>query len=120
MAARAGGDRGHGGGWRGGGGVGWLPAPPPMPAADASAAPTSGGAPTPTEPESTVTRGAPTREQVRQAAMQRAAGFVDEIRSSLEFYTAQAQGSRIDHVLVCGGGSKLDGLVELLGQRIPA
>jgi type IV pilus assembly protein PilM len=51
--------------------------------------------------------------------MQRAAGFVDEIRSSLEFYSAQAQGARIDHVIVCGGGSKLEGFVELLGQRIP-
>jgi type IV pilus assembly protein PilM len=100
--------------------VGEIQVTAPVPATDSPGAPTSGGAPVPpTGQESTVTRGAPTREQVRQAAMQRASGFVDEIRSSLEFYTAQAQGSRIDHVLVCGGGSKLDGLIELLGQRIP-
>ena len=51
--------------------------------------------------------------------MQRAASFVDEIRSSLEFYTAQAQGARIARVLVTGGGSKLDGFLDLLRQRIP-
>jgi type IV pilus assembly protein PilM len=44
---------------------------------------------------------------------------VDEIRSSLEFYTAQAQGSRIARVLVSGGGSKLEGFLDLLRQRIP-
>ena len=51
--------------------------------------------------------------------MQRAASFVDEIRSSLEFCTAQAHGARIARVLVTGGGSKLEGLLELLRQRIP-
>ena len=51
--------------------------------------------------------------------MQRASSFVDEIRSSLEFYTAQAQGARIARVLVTGGGSKLDGFLDLLRQRIP-
>ncbi|HVF07643.1 MAG TPA: pilus assembly protein PilM, partial [Actinomycetota bacterium] len=39
--------------------------------------------------------------------------------SSLEFYTAQAQGARIARVLVTGGGSKLDGFLDLLRQRIP-
>jgi type IV pilus assembly protein PilM len=66
-----------------------------------------------------VSPGVPTAERARQVAIQRAGSFVDEIRSSLEFYTAQGQGARIDHVLVCGGGSKLAGFVELLGQRIP-
>jgi type IV pilus assembly protein PilM len=66
--------------------VGEIQVTPPLPAPDSAAAATPGGAPVPrTEQESTVTRGAPTREQVRQAAMQRASGFVDEIRSSLEF-----------------------------------
>jgi type IV pilus assembly protein PilM len=65
--------------------------------------------------------GAPPRDEVRQAAMARAGSFVDEIRSSLEFYTAQAQaqGARIGRVLVTGGGSKLDGFLELLADRIP-
>jgi type IV pilus assembly protein PilM len=62
---------------------------------------------------------APSVEDVREIAMQRAQSFVDEVRSSLEFYTAQAQGSRIARVLVAGGGSKLNGFLELLRQRIP-
>ena len=62
---------------------------------------------------------APDLSRVREIAMQRAASFVDEIRSSLEFYTAQAQGARIARVLVTGGGSKLEGFLELLRQRIP-
>jgi type IV pilus assembly protein PilM len=63
--------------------------------------------------------GAPDVSRVREISMQRAASFVDEIRSSLEFYTAQAQGARIARVLVTGGGSKLEGFLDLLRQRIP-
>jgi type IV pilus assembly protein PilM len=63
--------------------------------------------------------GPPDLSRVRDIAMQRAASFVDEIRSSLEFYTAQAQGARIARVVVTGGGSKLEGFLELLRQRIP-
>ena len=62
---------------------------------------------------------APSAEDIRNLAMQRAQSFVDEIRSSLEFYTAQAQGSRIARVLVAGGGSKLEGFLDLLRERIP-
>jgi type IV pilus assembly protein PilM len=61
----------------------------------------------------------PSADDVREIAMQRAQNFVDEVRSSLEFYTAQAQGGRIARVLVAGGGSKLGGFMELLRQRIP-
>lgn len=63
--------------------------------------------------------GGPPMEEVRRVAMQRAGTFVDEIRSSLEFYTAQAQGARIAKVLITGGGSKLEGFIELLRERIP-
>jgi len=62
---------------------------------------------------------APPPQQVRQAALQRAAAFVDEVRSSLEFYTAQAKEARIGKVLVTGGGSRLEGLFDLMRQRIP-
>jgi type IV pilus assembly protein PilM len=62
---------------------------------------------------------AATPQQVRQAALQRAAAFVDEVRSSLEFYTAQAKESRIGRVKVTGGGSRLEGLFDLMRQRIP-
>jgi type IV pilus assembly protein PilM len=60
-----------------------------------------------------------TPEQAREIAMQRATQFVDEIRSSLEFYTAQTQGARIERLLVSGGGSKLEGFIDILRQRIP-
>jgi type IV pilus assembly protein PilM len=64
-------------------------------------------------------QGPPDLDRAREIAMQRAGSFVDEIRSSLEFYTAQAQGARIARVLVTGGGSKLEGFLDLLRQRIP-
>lgn len=51
--------------------------------------------------------------------MQRAGAFVDEIRSSLEFYTAQVPGAKIGRVVVTGGGSKLRGFLDLLQERIP-
>ncbi|HZB79312.1 MAG TPA: type IV pilus assembly protein PilM [Actinomycetota bacterium] len=60
-----------------------------------------------------------TPERALEIAMQRATQFVDEIRSSLEFYTAQTQGARIDRVLVSGGGSKLEGFIQTLRQRMP-
>jgi type IV pilus assembly protein PilM len=63
--------------------------------------------------------GMPTAEDVRSVAMQRAGSFVDEIRSSLEFYTAQARDTRITKLLVTGGGARLDGLLDLMRQRIP-
>ncbi len=63
--------------------------------------------------------GGPGVEEVRRVAMSRAGSFVDEIRSSLEFYTAQVPGARIGRVLVTGGGSKLAGFLELLQERIP-
>jgi type IV pilus assembly protein PilM len=63
--------------------------------------------------------GAPGPQDVRQAALQRAAAFVDEVRSSLEFYTAQAREARIGRVKVTGGGSRLEGLFDLMRQRIP-
>jgi type IV pilus assembly protein PilM len=59
-----------------------------------------------------------TVEDARQVAYGRAASFVDEIRSSLEFYTAQSPRARITRVLVTGGGSKLRGFVELLQERL--
>ncbi|HEX6130088.1 MAG TPA: type IV pilus assembly protein PilM [Actinomycetota bacterium] len=61
----------------------------------------------------------PSPDDVRAVALTRASAFVDEIRSSLEFYAAQSRDSRIGHVVVTGGGSKLDGLLELMRERIP-
>jgi type IV pilus assembly protein PilM len=63
--------------------------------------------------------GSPDPEEVRSLALARAGSFVDEVRSSLEFYAAQVPSARIGRVLVVGGGSRLDGFVELLQERIP-
>ncbi|HEY3212902.1 MAG TPA: type IV pilus assembly protein PilM [Actinomycetota bacterium] len=57
--------------------------------------------------------------EVRDLALTRAGSFVDEVRSSLEFYTAQMPNAQIGRVLVVGGGSRLDGLLELLQERLP-
>jgi type IV pilus assembly protein PilM len=61
----------------------------------------------------------PDQAEVRKLALTRAGSFVDEVRSSLEFYAAQVPGARIARVVVTGGGSRLDGFLELLQQRIP-
>jgi len=61
----------------------------------------------------------PALEDVRRLALSRAGSFVDEIRSSLEFYAAQVPGARIARVRVIGGGSRLDGFLQLLQERIP-
>ena len=47
--------------------------------------------------------------------------FVDEIRGSLDYYGASNPGAPVERVLVSGGGSRLDGLVERLGatRRVP-
>jgi type IV pilus assembly protein PilM len=57
--------------------------------------------------------------EIRELALTRAGSFVDEVRSSLEFYTAQMPNAQIGRVLVVGGGSRLDGLLELLQERLP-
>jgi type IV pilus assembly protein PilM len=61
----------------------------------------------------------PAPDEVQRAALERAGTFVDEIRSSLEFYAAQSPGSRISRVVVTGGGSKLEGFLDLIRERIP-
>lgn len=57
--------------------------------------------------------------EIRELALTRAGSFVDEVRSSLEFYTAQMPNAQIGRVLVVGGGSRLEGLLELLQERLP-
>ena len=57
-------------------------------------------------------------EDAQRVAHGRAASFVDEIRSSLEFYAAQTPGARITRVLVTGGGSRLEGFPEMLQERL--
>lgn len=61
----------------------------------------------------------PDPADVRRIALSRAGSFVDEVRSSLEFYAAQTPNAQVGRVLVVGGGSRLDGLLELLQERLP-
>lgn len=61
----------------------------------------------------------PSLEDVRRIATTRLGAFVDEVRSSLEFYAAQVPGARIARVLAVGGGSKLEGFMDVLRERIP-
>jgi type IV pilus assembly protein PilM len=61
----------------------------------------------------------PEPAEIRGLALTRAQSFVDEVRSSLEFYTAQMPDAQIGGVLVVGGGSRLDGLLELFHERLP-
>jgi type IV pilus assembly protein PilM len=74
------------------------------------------------EAAETAKRGADTdghdREEVDRVAFSRAGTFVDEVRSSLDFYLAQTPGARIQRVVVSGGGSKLAGLFDLLRERL--
>lgn len=61
----------------------------------------------------------PEPREIRELALRRAGSFVDEVRSSLEFYTAQMPNAQVGRMLVVGGGSRLDGLIELLQERLP-
>ncbi len=63
--------------------------------------------------------GGPSMEDVRRIVTNRVGSFVDEVRSSLEFYAAQVPGARIARVLVVGGGSKLEGFMDVIADRIP-
>jgi type IV pilus assembly protein PilM len=62
--------------------------------------------------------GAPAPAEVQAIVDRRAGVLVDEIRSSLDFYRAQMPDSEVTRVLVTGGGSKLPGFVERLGERM--
>ena len=65
-----------------------------------------------------VVEGGPAPADAQRVAQGRTVSFVDEIRSSLEFYAAQSPGSRIGKLRVTGGGSKLPGFVQLLQERL--
>lgn len=47
--------------------------------------------------------------------------FVDEISGSLDYFSASNPGSRVERILVSGGGSRLDGLLDRLARdtRLP-
>jgi type IV pilus assembly protein PilM len=62
--------------------------------------------------------GGPSPADAQRVAQGRVVSFVDEIRSSLEFYNAQSPGSHIGRMRVTGGGSKLTGFLDMLSQRL--
>ncbi|MDQ4005006.1 MAG: type IV pilus assembly protein PilM, partial [Actinomycetota bacterium] len=55
--------------------------------------------------------------EARSILRGRISNLADEIRSSLDFYRAQTPGADVTRVLVTGGGSKMPGLIQLLGER---
>lgn len=48
----------------------------------------------------------------------RAAAFIDEVRGSINYYLAQAEATRINRVVLSGGGSKLAGLAGRLANAL--
>ncbi len=93
-----------------------VPLPPPADAPPVDAPPTDT---LPIETPRSVPGVLADPTEVRDLALARAGSFVDEVRSSLEFYTAQMPNAQVGRVLVVGGGSRLDGLLELLQERLP-
>jgi len=51
---------------------------------------------------------------VSRAVAATAQDFVDEIRGSLDYYGASNPGAAVERIVLSGGGSRLEGLVELL------
>jgi type IV pilus assembly protein PilM len=58
------------------------------------------------------------RTQAEAIVRTRMGAFIDEVRSSLDFYTAQTSGSRITRVVLTGGGSVLEGLQEQMASQM--
>jgi len=56
-----------------------------------------------------------------QAVTTTAQDLVDEIRGSLDYYGASTPSHPVERILLCGGGSRLDGLRDRLAQatRLP-
>lgn len=53
-----------------------------------------------------------------EAIADRVAEFVDEVRSSLDYFRAQTGAGRIDRVVIAGGGAVLHGLARRLGDTL--
>lgn len=58
---------------------------------------------------------------VTRAVASTAQDFVDEVRGSLDYYGASNPGAPVERILVSGGGSRLDGLLDRLAAatRVP-
>lgn len=58
------------------------------------------------------------RAHARQAAIEAARPLVEEIASTIEFSLRQIPDLQVSRIVVTGGGSHLDGIVELLDERV--
>ena len=56
-------------------------------------------------------------QEVDQAVAQVTQEVVDEIGRSLDFFSATSADSRIERVVLCGGGAKVPGFVEAFAKR---
>jgi type IV pilus assembly protein PilM len=63
----------------------------------------------------------PEYEELFRTVNSQAQDFVDEVVGSLDYFSASHPGSRVERILVSGGGSRLDGLVDRLARdtRLP-
>lgn len=59
------------------------------------------------------------RASVRAAALDAARPLVEEIASTIEFSLRQMPDLRVARIVMTGGGSHLEGIVELLDERLP-
>jgi type IV pilus assembly protein PilM len=66
------------------------------------------------------TPGGPAPADARRIALDHAAGLADEIRSALEYQVAQAPGTKVGRVVLTGGGSRLEGLPDVIEERLDA
>jgi type IV pilus assembly protein PilM len=57
-------------------------------------------------------------QQAEEVVRARTRAFVDEVRSSLDFYSSQAAGPGISRVVLSGGGPRLAGLPQALAEQM--
>jgi len=58
--------------------------------------------------------GAPQLAQARKAMTTELRDLGEDVRATMDFFVSQAEGARIDHLLVTGGAAQTEGLVEQL------
>lgn len=59
------------------------------------------------------------RQALRDVATRAATGVVDEIASTIDFSLRQSGAAPIERIVLTGGGSHLEGIVDLLDERVP-
>lgn len=67
---------------------------------------------------STPAEAAASQEAAARILEQRAAAFIDEVRGTLDYYGAQAEATKINRVVLTGGGSKVTNLANRLADSV--